>query len=128
MANDAARETTPSYADANAKLREFALSVGKLAKDEDLSHADLKSKLVEVTTALLTDPKVSRSALARTFLVDHPNQSRALLGRLLTLSLAAQADHPVIQALEVLRKTYAAHATSLATTPTIKLLDSATFS
>ena len=121
MANDAARETTPSYADANAKLREFALSVGKLAKDEDLSHADLKSKLVEVTTALLTDPKVSRSALARTYLVDHPNQSRALLGRLLTLPLAAQADHPVIQALEVLRKTYAAHATSLATTPTIKL-------
>ena len=121
MANDAARETTPTYADAHAKLREFALSVGKLAKDEDLSHADLKSKLVEVTTAVLADPKISRSALARTYLVDHPNQSRALLGRLLTLPLAAQADHPVIQALEVLRKTYAARATSLATTPTIKL-------
>ncbi len=121
MANDAARETTPSYADAHAKLKEFALSVKKLANEEALSHADLKSKLLEVTTAVLADPKISRSALARTYLVDHPNQSRALLGRLLMQPLAAQADHPVIQALEVLRKTYGARATSLATTLTIKL-------
>ena len=121
MANDAARETTPSYADAQAKLQNFAQSVRKLAKEDELSHADLKSKLVELATAALTDPKISRSALARTYLIDHPAQSRALLGRLLTLPLAAQGDHPVIQALEVLRNTYASRATSLVTIPTIKL-------
>ncbi len=121
MANDAARESTPNYADAQAKLQDFAQSVRKLAKEEELSHADLKSKLVELATAALTDPKVSRSALARTYLIDHPAQSRALLGRLLTLPLAAQGDHPVIQALEVLRNTYASRATSLITIPTIKL-------
>ncbi|WP_341923364.1 hypothetical protein [Polaromonas sp. YR568] len=56
MAYDAARETTPSYTDAQAKLTEFALSVKKLANEEALSYADLKSKLVEVTTAVLPTP------------------------------------------------------------------------
>jgi TnpA family transposase len=121
MANDAARESTPNYADAQAKLQDFAQSVRKLAKEEELSHADLKSKLVELATAALTDPKVSRSALARAYLIEHPAQSRALLGRVLTLPLAAQGDHPVIQALDVLRNTYANRATSLITIPTIKL-------
>lgn len=121
MANDAARETMPNYADAQAKLREFAMSVRKLAKEDQLSHADLKSKLVELATATLTDTKVSRSELARAHLTDHPAQSRALLARLLTLPLAAQGDHPVIQALDILRRTYANRAISLATTPVIKL-------
>ncbi len=121
MANDAARETTPSFADAQAKLQDFAQSVRKLAKEQELSHADLKSKLVELATAVLTDTKISRSALARTYLIDHPAQSRALLARLLTLPLSAQGDHPVIQALELLRKTYAGRATSLIKIPAIKL-------
>lgn len=120
-ANDAARETMPTYADAQAKLHEFALNVRKLARQEDLSHEDLRAQLVELATATLTDTKVSRSALARAHLIDHPAQARALLARLLTLPLAAQGDHPVIQALEILRNTYANRVTTLATAPDLKL-------
>jgi hypothetical protein len=40
----------------------------------------------------LTDNKISRSGLARTYLIDHPAQARALLARILTLQLDARGE------------------------------------
>lgn len=104
-----------------SKFLEFALNVKGLATQSDLSHTDLKARLCDLVTASLTDSKLSRSAMARAYLIENPKQARAILSRLLTLPLQAQGDHPVIAALALLKETYDRKANALSKTPTIKL-------
>lgn len=119
--NEASRETAPSATDVQSKFREFALNVKGLATQSDLSHEDLKTKLCDLVTATLTDTKLSRSAMARAYLIENPKQARAILARLLILPLQAHGDHPVIAALALLRETYDRKANTLVAIPTIKL-------
>lgn len=121
MANDAARNTEPSYTDAQTQLKELAQAVKALATQEGLSHEDLKAELCELASATLKDNKVSRTAVARTYLIDHPRQARAILARLQSLPLEAQGDHPVIEALALLRVLYVKKSNVLLQVPAIKL-------
>ncbi len=107
MANQAARETSPKYTDAQKRLREFAQTVRGLATDPTLSHEDLKTQLCAKADATLQEAKVSGAALARAWLIEHPNQARAVLAELTALPLESDSEHPVIEALKVLRELYA---------------------
>jgi len=107
MANKATSETTPKHADAQKRLREFASTVRMLATDANLTHKHLKTRLCEMADTTLAQTQVSRAALARGWLIAHPQQARVVLGQLLKLSLASDGDHPVIEALKVLRDVYA---------------------
>jgi len=82
-ANKAASESAPKVADSQARLREFAQAVRGLATDTKLTNKELKTQLCTMADATLQEAKVSRAALARAWLVDHPQQARAVLGKLL---------------------------------------------
>lgn len=107
MANEAGRATKPQYVDAQTKLREFAQAVRTLATDDDLSHQELKDQLCLLADAALVQAKVNRAALARSYLIDKPMQARAILAKVISLPFEADGDHPVIEALALLRKIYA---------------------
>lgn len=107
MANDAARETVPKYTDAQARMHAFAQAVRALAMDDNVPPDALRAQLCALVDDAMQETKVSRAAMARTWLIAHPSQARAILARLLMLPLASQSDHPVIDALSVLREVYA---------------------
>lgn len=107
MASRASTETAPKVADAQAKLREFATAVRKLAGDDKLTRQILREKLRAMADATLAQGKISRAALARAWLVERPQQARAVLAKLIELPLASDGDHPVTAALEMLRGVYA---------------------
>lgn len=112
-ANQAATETAPKYTDAQARLREFAQAVRNLATDAKLPHEDLKTQLCTMADATLLQAKVSRAALARAWLIQHTRQARSVLAHLLALPLESDGEHPVIEALKVLRDLYASKARKL---------------
>ncbi len=120
-ANKAASESAPKVADAQARLREFAQAVRGLATDTKLTYKELKTQLCTMVDATLQEAKVSRAALARAWLVDHPQQARAVLGKLLDLSLESEGEHPVIEALKVLREVYAGPTSELPQVASIDL-------
>ena len=107
MVNKASNETAPKYADAQKRLRELAQAMRALAADTLLTHAELRSQLNALADTTLQDVKMSRAALGRAWLIEHPHQARAVLASLLTLPLAADGDHLVIDALNMLRALYA---------------------
>lgn len=107
MANRASTETAAKVADAQAKLREFATAVRKLAGDDKLTRQVLREKLRAMADATLAQGKISRAALVRAWLVERPQQARAVLAKLIELLLASDGDHPVTAALEMLRGVYA---------------------
>jgi hypothetical protein len=97
----------PKYLDAQAWLREFAKAVQNLARNDRLTRQVLRAKLCEIADATLAQAKVSMAALARAWLVEHPNQARAILAKLVELPLQSNGEHPVTAALDVLRGLYA---------------------
>ena len=113
MASRASAETAPKVADAQAKLREFATAVRKLASDDKLTRQLLREKLRAMADATLAQAKISRAALARAWLVERPQQARTVLAKLLELPLASDGDHPVTAALEILRGVYAGRSREL---------------
>lgn len=88
-------------------MREFAKAVQELARNDQLTRQVLRAKLVETADATLAQAKVSMAALARAWLIEHPNQARAILAKLVELPLASDGEHPVTAALNVLRGLYA---------------------
>lgn len=121
MASKAGKQTAPKYVDAQTRLREFAQAVRELAGDDELSREELAAQLCALADAALLDAQVSRAALARGWLIEHPRQARSILVKLLGLPLASDGEHPVMAALEVLRGRYAAKSQLLPPVPQIDL-------
>ena len=106
MATKAMNTTAPDFKNAHGQLRDFAKEVRALAIDATLTHEELSAKLIELADHALQQAKVSRAALARAYLIEHPRQARAILARLVLLPFGSTDGHPVAQALDVLRRLY----------------------
>ncbi len=99
--------TSPSFTDAQSNLIEFAKAVQALADDAQIDDNALRAKMRELAGAALANKKLSKAARGRAYLIEHPRQSRAILARLVNLPLQAQGEHPVVEALSILRGIYA---------------------
>jgi hypothetical protein len=86
MVNKAAVETAPSYPDAKKRLQELAQAVRDLAADKALSDNALRVRLDALAESTLKDVRMSRAAMGRAWLIEHPQQARAILAKLLTLA------------------------------------------
>lgn len=118
---EAETATSPSFAEAHANLIEFAKTVQTLVNDTDLKDDALRAKLRDLIDATLASKKLSKAARGRTYLINHPRQARAVLAHLVRLPLQAQGQHPVIDALAVLRPLYIAKSNLLLKIPTVHL-------
>ncbi|CAG9184814.1 Tn3 family transposase ISBusp1 [Cupriavidus laharis] len=108
--NDAGRLIDAGRPDPGTKLREFAAAVKALVADETLTRDALCQQLSTLADEAAGQHLSSRASLIRAQLLSRHRLSRALLGRLVHLPFAAQSAHPVIEAMEVLRKLYARRA------------------
>lgn len=115
MVNKASVETAPRYSDAQKRLREFAEAVRDLAADVGLQDGALRTRLHALADSTLKDVRMSRAAMGRAWLIEHPHQARAMLANLLTLSFETDSAHPVLEALAVLRAIYASKSRELPT-------------
>ena len=115
MVNKAAVETAPSYPDAKERLQELAQAVRDLAADKALSDNALRARLDALAESTLKDVRMSRAAMGRAWLIEHPQQARAILAKLLTLPLEAEGAHVVLNAFDVLRIIYASRSRELPT-------------
>ena len=113
MVSKAANETAPSFSDAQRRLRELGGTLRALAANEAISETELRDQLRTLADATLSDVKLSRAALGRAWLIEHPHQARSVLASIVQLPLAADGDHLVVSALAVLRSLYAARCREL---------------
>lgn len=119
--NDAGRLIDAGRPDPGVKLREFAAAVKALVADEALTREALCQQLGALADSATSQNLPSRASLIRAQLLSRHRQARAMLGRLVRLPFAAQSAHPVIEAMEVLRKLYARRADWLPDKVTIRL-------
>ncbi|UBM07889.1 Tn3 family transposase [Cupriavidus metallidurans] len=119
--NDAGRLIDAGRPDPGVKLREFAAAVKALVADETQTREALCQQLGALADAATSQNLPSRASLIRAQLLSRHRQARAMLGRLVRLPFAAQSAHPVIEAMEVLRKLYARRADWLPDNVTIRL-------
>ena len=101
--NDATREVESIQLDPDARLREFASTVKKVALDETLAREELSGSLCELADRALDRRLPSRRSLVRARLLAKRGQASAMLARLVRLPFEAQTEHPVITVLDVLR-------------------------
>jgi hypothetical protein len=106
VTNEAAHQVDAGRPDLAKQMRELAEAVRALATDESLTHEDLRAKLCELADDTLQRKAPSRRSLIRLQLLCKSRQSRALLSKLVALPFEAQTQHPVIDALAVLRDHY----------------------
>ena len=110
-----------SRPDLKAQLRDFATAIKTLAANEDLTRDELATQMCALADAAPGQNAPSRTSLMRAQLVMKRRVARAMLARLLELPFEAQTDHPVIDALTLLRKLYADKAVELPTDTEISL-------
>lgn len=121
MVNDATSEVESVRPDPGARLREFASTVKTVALDETLAREELSKRLFELADQALDQRTPSRRSLVRARLLAKRGQARAMLARLVRLPFEAQTEHPVINALDVLRGLYGRRAYTLPDRVTIRL-------
>ena len=109
-ANDRVAASRP---DLKALICDFAEAVKILAADKDLPRDELAEQLCALADAALKQEGPSRTSLMRAQLISKQRVARAMLAKLQALPFQAQADHPVIDALALLRELYAHKAVEL---------------
>ncbi|KVE40067.1 transposase [Burkholderia sp. BDU5] len=106
IVNEASRKVDAARPDLKAQLRDFADAVKALAADTELTRDELAEQLNTLADTALAQSGPSRASLVRAQLLVKQRVARAMLAKLLSLPFAAQAAHPVIDALERLRELY----------------------
>lgn len=110
IVNDASRDVESARLKAADQLREFALAVKSLAMDESLSREVLGKELCLLADRVLQPHPPSRRSEIRQCLLRKRHYARNLLIRIVRLPFEADSDHPVIDAIVLLRGLYRRHA------------------
>lgn len=106
VTTEAGRQVDAGRPDLKKQLCGFAESVKLLALDTDLPATETLAKIVELADQVLQHHAPSRRSLIRLQLMAKSAQARALLHKLVHLPFESESQHPVIDAIDVLRGLY----------------------
>lgn len=119
--NEAGHAIDRERPDGRKIAKDLAHAIKALAVDEELSLDKLRERLLELADRTLQTNLPSRRSLIRQQLIEKNNQGRSMLAKLVMLPFESETQHPVIDAINVLRSIYARKSTTLPDTVNIKL-------
>lgn len=106
ITNDAGRQVDAVRPDMQKMLYDFVASIEACASDQSLDLPELREKLAELIADIRNRKPPSRASLIRLQLLTKGAQARAMLSKLVELPFQSEAQHPVIDAISLLREIY----------------------
>ena len=103
---EAGRQVDAGRPDLKRQLCGFAESVRLLALNTDTPADESLTKIVELADQVLQQHAPSRRSLIRLQLMTKSAQARAMLHKLVALPFESETQHPVVDAINVLRNLY----------------------
>lgn len=117
----AALEANQALTNWAALYRELLGSLGALASDATSADADVRERLRALAASHLERKPPTRAQLVRERLIEEIRPIRSLLSALVVLPWQATAEHPVVEAMALLRTLYEHDSRSLPTDVSIRL-------
>lgn len=106
VTNDAGRQVDAGRPDDRKLFNEFIDAVAACVEDKSLAPPDAIEKIAELVKDVRQRKPPSRSSLIRLQLMAKGAQARAMLARLVLLPFESEVQHPVIDAIGMLKAIY----------------------
>ncbi|MFJ3319037.1 Tn3 family transposase [Herbaspirillum huttiense] len=106
VTNEAGRQVDGGRPDLKKQLCSFAEAVKALAQDKTHPADETLAQIADLADQMLTQHAPSRRSLIRLQLITKSAQARAMLHKLVKLPFESETQHPVIDAINVLRSLY----------------------